>query len=201
MRRADRAVAGDPLRPRARRAPRPAHRAGVRRHRYTPAEFGRPEPDRALGGVPRPASAGRCSTSSRPTTPASAPLVAKVFTPRAVAALRPLVEDVARSTLAPLLERSTFDMITDYAQPYSVEVICTWLGVPRRPTGSCCSTGRTRSSRCTSSTRPTTSGVAADTAGGRVHRLRRGADRREATRPGRRRSCRSSSPSRRRVRG
>jgi cytochrome P450 len=57
-------------------------------------------------------------------------LVAKVFAPRAVTALRPQVEDVARRTLAPLLERETFDLIGDYAQPFSVEVICAWLGVP-----------------------------------------------------------------------
>jgi cytochrome P450 len=57
-------------------------------------------------------------------------LVAKVFTPKAVNALRPEVEAVARRVLAPLLERDSFDVILDYAQPYSVEVICNWLGVP-----------------------------------------------------------------------
>jgi cytochrome P450 len=40
------------------------------------------------------------------------------------------VEAVAQRVLAPLLERDTFDVVVDYAQPYSVEVICNWLGVP-----------------------------------------------------------------------
>lgn len=98
-------------------------------HRYTAAEFGRPDPD------PRWSS---FNTSERwsllnlepPDHTRIRSLVAKVFTPKAVNALRPQVEDVAARVLLPLLERDSFDVIADYAQPYSVEVICSWLGVP-----------------------------------------------------------------------
>lgn len=61
-------------------------------------------------------------------------LITKVFTPRAVNALRPMIEDTARSLLAPLTEQTTFDLISDYAQPYSVAVICHLLGVPAADT-------------------------------------------------------------------
>ena len=59
-------------------------------------------------------------------------LIAKVFTPTAVAAVR---ADRHRnwpttcSTDAPTPGR--FELLADYAQPYSVAVICSLLGVPR----------------------------------------------------------------------
>jgi len=61
-------------------------------------------------------------------------LVAKVFTPTAVAGLRPSIETTAHAVLQPLLEAGTFDVITEYAQRYSVAVICDMLGVPRSET-------------------------------------------------------------------
>ena len=61
-------------------------------------------------------------------------LITKVFTPKAVAALRPAIERTAAATLAPLMERDHLDVITDYAQRYSVAVICDMLGVPREDT-------------------------------------------------------------------
>ncbi len=59
-------------------------------------------------------------------------LVSSVFTARAVAALRPLVEDLADQHVARAAVTSggDFDLIADYAQPFSIEVICRWLGVP-----------------------------------------------------------------------
>jgi cytochrome P450 len=57
-------------------------------------------------------------------------LVSKVFTPRSV---NRLADDIARFS-DDLLDRcdelGTFDLLADYAQPYSVAVICSMLGVP-----------------------------------------------------------------------
>ena len=61
-------------------------------------------------------------------------LVAKVFTPRAVAAVRPNIEAVSAELFAQCRERGTFEMLRDYAQPFSVAVICSMLGVPRADT-------------------------------------------------------------------
>lgn len=61
-------------------------------------------------------------------------LVSKVFTPRAVAELRPSIEGLADELLDQCVDRGRFDVIADYAQPYSVAVICSMLGVPRSDT-------------------------------------------------------------------
>ena len=56
-------------------------------------------------------------------------LITKVFTAKAVQAMRPQVEAIAAQRLDPLAG-SEFDLIASYAQPFSVNVICTLLGVP-----------------------------------------------------------------------
>ena len=61
-------------------------------------------------------------------------LVAKVFTPRAVSALRPAIEAFSNELLDECRERGRFELLRDYAQPYSVAVICSMLGVPRTDT-------------------------------------------------------------------
>ncbi len=61
-------------------------------------------------------------------------LVSKVFTPRAVAALRPDIEGFSAELLDRCRDLGTFDLLSDYAQPYSVAVICSMLGVPRADT-------------------------------------------------------------------
>lgn len=61
-------------------------------------------------------------------------LVSKVFTPKAVSALRPRIEAFADELLDHCRDLQTFDLLTDYAQPYSVAVICSMLGVPRADT-------------------------------------------------------------------
>ncbi|MDO8389597.1 MAG: cytochrome P450 [Actinomycetota bacterium] len=61
-------------------------------------------------------------------------LVAKVFTPKAVAALRPAVQGFADELLDACREKGSFELLADYAQPYSVAVICSMLGVPRADT-------------------------------------------------------------------
>jgi cytochrome P450 len=61
-------------------------------------------------------------------------LIAKVFTPSAVAALRPTIEGFSTELLDACEAQETFDLLADYAQPYSVAVICSMLGVPRADT-------------------------------------------------------------------
>ena len=61
-------------------------------------------------------------------------LISKVFTPRSVKALRPSIEGYSYELLETCVEKGTFDLIADYAQPYSVAVICSMLGVPRSDT-------------------------------------------------------------------
>lgn len=99
-------------------------------HRSTHAELGRPEPD------PRWADFDAHERWSLlqlepPDHTRIRQLIAKVFTPRAVQALRPTIEHDASVLVAECAERRRFDLVADFAQPYSVGVICTMLGVPR----------------------------------------------------------------------
>jgi len=57
-------------------------------------------------------------------------LVAAAFTPRSVEALREPARELAAELLAPLAERGRMELLYDYAQPYSIAVICRMLGVP-----------------------------------------------------------------------
>ncbi|MEX2254984.1 MAG: cytochrome P450 [Acidimicrobiia bacterium] len=58
-------------------------------------------------------------------------LVSRVFTPRAMAALEPMVRDVITSHLAPFDGAESFDAVADFAAPFPVEVISIMLGVPK----------------------------------------------------------------------
>jgi cytochrome P450 len=57
-------------------------------------------------------------------------LVAAAFTPRSVEALREPAHALARELLEPLAETGEMELLYDYAQPYSIAVICRMLGVP-----------------------------------------------------------------------
>jgi cytochrome P450 len=57
-------------------------------------------------------------------------LVAAAFTPRSVEALREPAHVLARELLEPLAEAGEMELLYDYAQPYSIAVICRMLGVP-----------------------------------------------------------------------
>lgn len=57
-------------------------------------------------------------------------LVAKVFTPRAIEALRPRVEALADQLLGPAARRGSFDLMTDFAGALPVLAICEVLGIP-----------------------------------------------------------------------
>jgi cytochrome P450 len=57
-------------------------------------------------------------------------LVSRVFTPRAVTALEPMVREVISGFVEPLTERETFDAVADFSAPFPVEIISRMLGVP-----------------------------------------------------------------------
>jgi cytochrome P450 len=59
-------------------------------------------------------------------------LVSRVFTPRAVSALEPMIREVICSFLDPLNDASEFDALADFAAPFPVEVISRMLGVPEK---------------------------------------------------------------------
>ncbi len=57
-------------------------------------------------------------------------LVSRVFTPRAVTSLEPMIREVIRGFLDPLKDASSFDAVADFSAPFPVEVISRMLGVP-----------------------------------------------------------------------
>ena len=57
-------------------------------------------------------------------------LVSRVFTPRAVQSLEPMVRDTIRRYLTPLEDRADFDLVAEFSAPFPVDVISTMLGVP-----------------------------------------------------------------------
>lgn len=57
-------------------------------------------------------------------------LVSRVFTPKAVTALEPMIREVIAGFLDPLNGTLEFDAVADFAAPFPVEVISRMLGVP-----------------------------------------------------------------------
>jgi cytochrome P450 len=57
-------------------------------------------------------------------------LVSRVFTPRAVAALEPMIREVIRSFIEPLNDLSDFDAVAEFSAPFPAEIISRMLGVP-----------------------------------------------------------------------
>jgi cytochrome P450 len=57
-------------------------------------------------------------------------LVAAAFTPRAVEAMRAPADQLANELLDDCLARGRFDLLYDFAQPYSITLICRLLGMP-----------------------------------------------------------------------
>lgn len=57
-------------------------------------------------------------------------LVVRAFTQRRVQALEPRLREIARTMLAPLLERGSFDLMAEFAGPFPTEVISELVGVP-----------------------------------------------------------------------
>ena len=58
-------------------------------------------------------------------------LVSRVFTPRAVGALEPMVREVIVSFLEQFDDADSFDAVADFSGPFPVEVISRMLGVPK----------------------------------------------------------------------
>ena len=56
-------------------------------------------------------------------------LVASAFTPRSVEAVCEPAARFAHELLDPLVEQGQMDLLYDFAQPYSIGIICDWLGV------------------------------------------------------------------------
>ncbi len=98
-------------------------------HRYSAAEFGQPEPDPRWNRW-RDSERWSLLNLEPPDHTRLRRLVTAVFTPRAVAALRPIIEGYSDDALSRARDLGEFDLIADYAQPFSVAVICTLLGVP-----------------------------------------------------------------------
>lgn len=105
------------------------------RHRYTDEKFGQPGEDPRW---PNFNASERWSLLNiePPDHTRIRRLITKVFTARSIAALRPKIEVLATEHLARALAGagdafdSPVDLIAGYAQPFSVAVICTLLGVP-----------------------------------------------------------------------
>jgi cytochrome P450 len=57
-------------------------------------------------------------------------LVSRVFTPRAISALEPMVREVISGYLAAVEDLAAFDAVADFSAPFPVEVISRILGVP-----------------------------------------------------------------------
>lgn len=57
-------------------------------------------------------------------------LVSKAFTPRAVAALGPRIQEIVDELLDDLADSDSFDLISDFAFPFPVIVIAEMLGIP-----------------------------------------------------------------------
>jgi cytochrome P450 len=57
-------------------------------------------------------------------------LVSRVFTPRAVTALEPMIRETISGLLEPLEHATEFDAVADFSGPFPVEIISRMLGVP-----------------------------------------------------------------------
>ncbi len=102
-------------------------------HRYTHAQVGQPEPDPRWAAFQQH-EAWSLLCLEPPDHTRIRRLVAKVFTPRAVASLRPQIEGFSVELLDECQVKGQFELLRDYAMPYSVAVICSMLGVPRTDT-------------------------------------------------------------------
>ncbi|WP_109527480.1 cytochrome P450 [Nocardia aurea] len=57
-------------------------------------------------------------------------LVSRVFTPRAVAELEPMIREIIGGYLDELTDRGSFDIVADFSAPFPIQVISGMLGVP-----------------------------------------------------------------------
>ena len=99
-------------------------------HRFSAEEIGRTEPDSRWANF-NDHERWSLLCLEPPDHTRLRRLISKVFTPRAVAKLEGQIRSFSDELLDGCADRGTFDLLTDYAQPYSVAVICSMLGVPR----------------------------------------------------------------------
>src|SRR5205814_7331553 len=57
-------------------------------------------------------------------------LVSRVFTPRAITSLEPMIREVIGGYLDRVRDKDDFDAVADFSAPFPVEVIARMLGVP-----------------------------------------------------------------------
>ncbi|MEO6651408.1 MAG: cytochrome P450 [Ilumatobacteraceae bacterium] len=99
------------------------------RHRYSHDDLGRPEPDPRWSDFHEHESWSLLSLEP-PDHTRIRRLISKVFTPSSIALVRPRVAAMSDQLLDRCLDLGEFDLIADFAQPFSVAVICSMLGVP-----------------------------------------------------------------------
>ena len=102
-------------------------------HRYSHADMGLDEPDHRWTSFEEHESWSLLDIEP-PDHTRLRRLVSKVFTPTSVAALAESIEASSDRLLDRCADLGEFDLLADYAQRYSVEVICSVLGVPTSDT-------------------------------------------------------------------
>lgn len=98
-------------------------------HRFSHEEFGRPEPDTRWTSF-NEHERWSLLCLEPPDHTRLRRLVSEVFTPRSVVAMTDRIDRFSDELLDRCAEQGEFDLIGDYAQPFSVAVICSALGVP-----------------------------------------------------------------------
>ncbi len=98
-------------------------------HKFSHAEVGRPEPDPRWADF-HEHEAWSLLSLEPPDHTRIRRLIGKVFTPSSVNALEPSIAALSAELLEQCATRGEFDLLADYAQPFSVAVICSMLGVP-----------------------------------------------------------------------
>ena len=98
-------------------------------HVFSPADIGRPDPDPRWSDF-HEHEAWSLLCLEPPDHTRLRRLITKVFTPTSIARLQPMIESTSDTLLDRCAELGEFDLLADYAQPYSVAVICSMLGVP-----------------------------------------------------------------------
>ena len=98
-------------------------------HKFSHAEVGRSEPDPRWADF-HEHEAWSLLSLEPPDHTRIRRLIGKVFTPSSVNALQPSIAALSAELLDRCGDRGEFDLLADYAQPFSVAVICSMLGVP-----------------------------------------------------------------------
>lgn len=98
-------------------------------HVFSPADIGQPDPDPRWSDF-HEHERWSLLCLEPPDHTRLRRLITKVFTPTSIAKLQPMIESTSDTLLDRCAELGEFDLLADYAQPYSVAVICSMLGVP-----------------------------------------------------------------------